>query len=200
MKDIEGFILAGGLSSRMGRDKALLPIGCTSFLGEAMCAVGIVARRVRVVGSRPGIKSYGLPVVDDIYEGAGALGGIHAALSACETRWAAVIACDLPFVTSELFARLAPLQEDGRPQPLCALYAADACLDAAEELMRTGDLRPRALLQKVRTRWVTSDELSDLEGAPLFFTNVNTPADYEEALREVERSWAKGKSEEGGVN
>ena len=198
MTDIEGFILAGGLSSRMGADKAQLRLGGRTFVELAADALGAVARVVSVVGSRPGVGSHGLPVVPDVHEGLGAMGGLHAALSACGARWAAVVSCDLPFVTGELFARLAslrreesqavaPLQDDGRPQPLCALYAARECRAAADELIRAGELRPRALLRGVRTRWVAFEELSDLEGSRLFFSNVNTPADYEEALREGKR-------------
>jgi molybdopterin-guanine dinucleotide biosynthesis protein A len=149
---------------------------------------------VRVVGSRAGIESHGLPVVCDVYEGLGALGGLHAALAACQTTWAAVVSCDLPFVTGELFERLAslrgdevdavaPVQEDGRPQPLCALYSPARCLESTERLIRTGELRPRALLRAVRTRWVSFAELSDLDGSQHFFDNVNTPADFERARR-----------------
>ncbi|HEX8687919.1 MAG TPA: NTP transferase domain-containing protein, partial [Pyrinomonadaceae bacterium] len=151
------------------------------------------------VGSRPGLESHGLPVVRDIHEGLGAMGGLHAALADCAARWAAVVSCDLPFVTGELFLRLAslraegaeavaPLQEDGRPQPLCALYEAAACRAAAEEMIRAGELRPRELLRRVRARRVAFDELSDLEGSALFFANVNTPAEYEEARERLEVS------------
>ncbi|MET0626451.1 MAG: molybdenum cofactor guanylyltransferase [Pyrinomonadaceae bacterium] len=193
MDDIEGFILAGGLSSRMGEDKARLRLDGRTFVERAAGALRAVAPRVNIVGTRPGVGGHGLTVVPDVYEGLGAIGGLHAALSACAARWAAVVSCDLPFVNGGLFARLAalrdeemeavaPLQEDGRPQPLCALYAAGVCRDAAVELIRAGELRPRALLKKVRTRWVAFDELSDLEGARLFFTNVNTPEDYEKAV------------------
>lgn len=196
MTDFEGFILAGGRSSRMGEDKAWLRLGGRTFVEIAAGALSTLAGRVSVVGSRPGVESHGLAVVPDRHAGLGALGGLHAALHACEATWAAVVSCDLPFVTPALFARLAalggegveavaPLQEDGRPQPLCALYAAAACLPAAEELIREGDLRPRALLRRVRTRWVAFDELSDLHGSANFFRNVNTPADYEEAKRQV---------------
>lgn len=194
MNDVEGFILAGGLSSRMGEDKSRLRLGRRTFVELAAGALATVAGRVRVVGSRPGVESHGLAVVRDVHEGLGALGGLHAALASCKARWAAVVPCDLPFVTAELFERLAslraedvdavaPVQDDGRPQPLCALYAAARCLDVAEELIRAGELRPRALLQAVRTRWVQFDELSDLRGSQLFFRNVNTPADYEEVKR-----------------
>jgi molybdopterin-guanine dinucleotide biosynthesis protein A len=203
MLDTEGFILAGGLSSRMGVDKSRLRLGRRTLVEIAAGALATVSERVRVVGSRPGVEAHGLTVVRDVHEGLGALGGLHAALAACGAPWAAVVSCDLPFVTAELFERLAslrgeevdavaPLQEDGRPQPLCALYAA-RCLRAAERLIRAGELRPRALLQTVRTRWVTFEELSDLEGSGLFFENVNTPADYAAAVEEGKRQRAKSK-------
>ncbi|MDT5269194.1 MAG: hypothetical protein QOH49_1380 [Acidobacteriota bacterium] len=192
MLDTEGFILAGGLSSRMGEDKSRLRLGGQTFVEIAAGALASVSNRVYIVGSRPGVESHGLPIVSDIYEGLGALGGLHAALAACEAPWVAVVSCDLPFVTRELFERLAslrgddvdavaPVQDDGRPQPLCAFYAAVRCHEAADALIRAGELRPRTLLQKVRTRWVQFQELSDLDGSDLFFNNVNTPADYEEA-------------------
>ena len=198
MLDTEGFILVGGLSSRMGEDKSRLRLGRRTFVEIAAGALATISGRVSVVGSRPGVESHGLNVVRDVHEGLGALGGLHAALAACGTPWAAVVSCDLPFVTAELFERLAslranevdavaPVQQDGRPQPLCALYAAVECRAAAEELIRAGELRPRALLRRVPTRWVAFGELSALEGAHLFFVNVNTPADYEEA-KEVDSS------------
>jgi molybdopterin-guanine dinucleotide biosynthesis protein A len=119
------------------------------------------------------------------------LGGLHAALAACEAEWAAVVACDLPFVTGELFARLAalredaeavvPVQPDGRLQPLCALYRTHPCRDIARELIERGERRPRALVQMVRARMVAWEELADLDGAQKFFENVNTPEDYRNA-------------------
>jgi molybdopterin-guanine dinucleotide biosynthesis protein A len=196
MAEIEGFILAGGLSSRMGEDKSHLRLGGRTFVEIAAGALGAVAERVCVVGSRAGVEVHGLPVVRDLHEGIGAMGGLHAALTACGARWAAVVSCDLPFVNGGLLARLAslrvdgseavaPLQDDGRPQPLCALYLAEPCRAAAEELILAGELRPRVLLGRVRTRWVAHEELTDLEGSRLFFRNVNTPADYDEAMLEA---------------
>jgi molybdopterin-guanine dinucleotide biosynthesis protein A len=194
MTDIEGFILVGGTSSRMGADKSLLRLGGRTFVELTAEALKPLACVVRVVGSRPAADGHGLPVVRDVYENLGALGGLHAALSACEARWAAVVSCDLPFVNAELLARLAylrredldavaPLQEDGRPQPLCALYDAAACRTVAEALIQTGELRPRVLLGRVRTRWIAFEELEDLPGSANFFRNVNTPSEYEEARK-----------------
>lgn len=192
MIEVEGFILAGGASRRMGADKAGLAFGGETLVARAGRALAAVTSRASVVSSREGHDVFALPVVPDVHAGAGALGGLHAALAACRAPWALVVSCDLPFVTPELFARLAsfayeqvdavaPVQRDGRPQPLCTLYAARACLVVAERLLEKGELRPRVLLGQVRTRWVAPDELSDLTRAEHFFTNVNTPAEYERA-------------------
>ena len=192
MIEIEGFILAGGASSRMGADKAGLALGGETLVARAARALSAAAARVSVVSSREGHEVFGLPVVPDVHAGAGALGGLHAALAACRAPWALVVSCDLPFVTPELFARLAsfagddcdavaPVQPDGRQQPLCALYAARACRAAAARLLEEGERRPRVLLREVRARWVFPAELSDLTRAEYFFTNVNTPAEYERA-------------------
>jgi molybdopterin-guanine dinucleotide biosynthesis protein A len=113
---------------------------------------------------------------------------VHAALSACSAEWALIVACDFPLVTGELFTRLAglgedfdavaPIQSDGIPQPLCALYRVRPCLPRAEQLIKSGERKPLALLQSLHTRWVSFAELSNLAGADRFFENINTPEDY----------------------
>lgn len=189
MSDIEGFILAGGASSRMGTDKALLSLGGLTFVERIAGAMRSTTPDVRVVSARQESFSLELPIVADVHRDCGALGGLHAALLACRAPWALVVSCDLPFVTGELFARLrefrgaetdavAPLQRDGRPQPLCALYSTAGCLGRVERLLQEGERRPRVLLRQVRTRWVAPADLFDLRDAGLFFMNVNTPEDY----------------------
>jgi len=197
MMDIEGFILAGGASSRMGEDKSRLSLGGRTFVETTAGALGAVAARVSVVSSRAGAESHGLPVVEDLRAGVGALGGLHAALTSCRAEWAAVVACDLPFVTGELLARLAsmrsdetdavvPVQDDGRVQPLCALYRARVCLEHVGEMIRAGELRPRVMLTRVRARAVAFEELRGLAGSARFFLNVNTPEDYARALGDAD--------------
>lgn len=88
----------------------------------------------------------------------------------------------------ENFQAVVPVQPDGRWQPLCALYRAAVCRERAEELIASGERRPRALLNQVSTRRVAFAELSDLQGANLFFTNINTPEDYENARKKGETS------------
>jgi molybdopterin-guanine dinucleotide biosynthesis protein A len=198
MFEFEGFILAGGASSRMGQNKARLRLGGQTFVARVAAALHVIAPQVSVVSVRPDSAGSNLPVVPDVFRDCGALGGLHAALKACRASWAAVVSCDLPFVTGELLSRLAtratpahdavaPRQTDGRVQPLCALYRPAVCLARAEELLRAGELRPRVLLQHVRTRLVLPVELDDLPNSDLLLMNVNTPDDFARAQEIIER-------------
>ena len=200
MFDVEGYILVGGLSSRMGSDKSQLVFGRQTGVARVATALRALSSRVRVVGARDQGTGAGLENVPDLYERWGALGGIQTALAACESEYAVITACDLPLINAELLVRLwgfvgqtesdaiVPLQPDERPQPLCAIYRREYCAAAAQQLIAQGEHKPRALLAKVRTRWVKFSELSDLPGASDFFLNVNTPGDYERAKKILVRN------------
>lgn len=194
MFDVQGFILVGGASRRMGQDKAQLRLGPETMLERISAQLAPITSSVTLVGNPQAYVGHSLPTIPDVYEKWGALGGIHAALSAAKTDWIIVIACDLPFVTRNLFEKLksfadepidaiVPIQADGRPQPVCALYRRAACLPEIERLVSAGEHTPRALLANVRTRFVQSPELGDLPGAENFFLNMNTPEDFERVKR-----------------
>src|SRR5688572_8425303 len=187
MERIAAFILAGGASSRMGTDKSQLRLAQQTFTQRIAETLLQLTDSVFIVGRDSDESS--LRSVADVYSKWGALGGIHAALAACSREWAIVVACDLPFVTSELFSYLAeqrmdhdavvPIQEDGRPQPLAALYRVDPCLRQATDLIEAGRRRPLDLLEAVKTRWVAFDEMRNFARAQSFFVNINTPEDYD---------------------
>jgi len=193
MDQIEAFILAGGASSRMGTDKSQLLINEKTLTQHIANTLFQVTDSVTLVGHD--VDDTRLKVAKDVYPGWGALGGLHAALNACTTQWAMIIACDLPFVTPALFVQMdnkrqeqdceavVPIQPDNRPQPLCALYRVNPCLTIAGELIENGKRRPLDLIDRVNTRWVAYSELEELEQAEKFFVNINTPADYYEATR-----------------
>jgi molybdopterin-guanine dinucleotide biosynthesis protein A len=206
MLDVEGFILVGGASSRMGADKSGLLLNGKTTVSLISEALRPVTSRVSVVGTSVEATSSGLRGVPDLHEHWGPLGGIQAALNACETVHCIIIACDLPFVTSELLAYLfkirseadtapaavVPLQSDGRPQPLCAVYSKAPCLAAAEKSIALGEHTPRAMLDKIDTRYVDFGELRNLSGSEHFFLNLNHPEDYEEAKEIALQRWSAG--------
>jgi molybdopterin-guanine dinucleotide biosynthesis protein A len=184
---LQAFILAGGESRRMGRDKSQLLLENRTFTDRIAETLFQITDSVTLVGSRQENSRYAS--VPDVFPAWGALGGLHAALAACRAEWAIVVACDLPFVTTELFRHLnslrdghdavVPLQPDGRPQPLSSLYRIETCLPRATELIEAGKRRPLDLLELVNTRWVPFNELTNLDQAEKFFVNINTPDDYD---------------------
>ncbi|HEX7174402.1 MAG TPA: molybdenum cofactor guanylyltransferase [Pyrinomonadaceae bacterium] len=199
MLDIEGFILAGGASSRMGADKAQLRLGGQTLVETVAGALSEITLTVRVVSSRHGGELCGLTVVPDFYDDCGALGGLQSALTHAEAAWVAVVSCDLPFVTGGLLSRLTtfvkegveavvPVQEDGRVQPLCALYERRQCLEIVERLLREGERRPRVLVAQARTRLADFALLADLPASHLFFLNLNSPDDYAQAVAALDTS------------
>jgi molybdenum cofactor guanylyltransferase len=191
MDQIEAFILAGGASSRMGKDKSRLILEGKTLVNRISQSLTDFASRITIVGQQS--QDPTLEGVADIHPKWGALGGIETALANCQTEWAFVIACDLPFVDSDLCWRLGtyrkgydavvPIQLDQIPQPLCALYKVDPCLVQVTELINAGKRRPLDLLQSVNTKWVPYADLEDLPGAQNFFVNINTPEDYYDASR-----------------
>jgi molybdopterin-guanine dinucleotide biosynthesis protein A len=187
ISQIQAFILAGGQSRRMGTDKSQLRLENQTFTERLAETLEQVSDAITLVGARYAHPKY--KSVADLYQDWGALGGLHAALAACESEWAIVVACDLPFVTAGLFNYLAslranydaivPIQPDGRPQPLAALYGIEPCRQRAAELIESGRRRPLDLLELVNTRWVPFNELRNLDQAEKFFVNINTPEDYD---------------------
>jgi molybdopterin-guanine dinucleotide biosynthesis protein A len=187
ISQVQAFILAGGQSRRMGTDKSLLPLQNQTLRERIAETLELVSDAVTLVGARSAHSKY--KSVADVYGDWGALGGLHAALAACESEWAIVVACDLPFVTAELFEYLSslrtncdavvPVQPDGRAQPLAALYRVEPCRQSAAELIESGRRRPLDLLELVNTRWVPFSDLRNLDQAEKFFVNINTPDDYD---------------------
>lgn len=191
MDQIQAFILAGGASSRMGADKAQLLISEQTLIQRIANTLFEVFESITVVGRE--VEDPRLNAAMDVYPKWGALGGLHAALNACASEWAFVIACDLPFVSAEMIKRLTtlredfdavvPIQPDGRAQPLSSLYRTESCLHQATQLIEAAKRRPLDLLDKVNTRWVPFSELSQLPASQNFFLNINTPEDYYEATQ-----------------
>jgi molybdopterin-guanine dinucleotide biosynthesis protein A len=196
--DFTGYVLAGGKSSRMRTDKAFLEIEGETFLHRAVKALETAgANPLKIVLNKAQTNFIErlpdrVPHIFDIYENSGALSGIHAALSDCRSEWIIILAVDLPFVSSEAienlariaysskdFAAIVPVQTDGRPQPLCAVYRAEDCLPKLEDLLSKNTSAPvRDFLELVPTHFIGQDELVTNTSEDLFY-NVNRPSDFQ---------------------
>ncbi|MEX2467984.1 MAG: molybdopterin-guanine dinucleotide biosynthesis protein B [Gemmatimonadota bacterium] len=197
-----GAVLAGGKSTRFGRDKAQAVVGGERLLDRATSVLGEVCAEVVVVSSRSEHDGAGWTRVPDLRADMGPLAGIEAALRHAEETGAAgvvVLACDLPGVGADALRRLlreigsaaavAP-ERDGTPgfEPLCAVYAT-GCAGPAAELLDEGVRSAHRLLDAVDGHVV--------RGTMSAAVNVNTPADLERAARQHEPGRGPSDTESG---
>jgi molybdenum cofactor guanylyltransferase len=187
MSSATAFVLAGGQSSRMGSDKALLSFGEQTLLQNALRIAAGAAAQTCIVGPSKLYLAYG-DVVEDIFPGCGPLGGIHAALSASQTDLNLVLSVDIPLMTSDFLHWLLLQAEAARelivlpdaaggPQPLCAVYR-PAVRDYAEQALQRGEYKIARLFTQVPTRRLDEQQIVAAGFSPAIFQNVNTPEEY----------------------
>ena len=190
---MDGLLLAGGKSSRMGgRHKGDLLYGNETFTTRM---IHEFSKDADTIWISYGAKVHGTyencRIVRDIYPDCGPIGGIHAGLTACESDEVMVAACDMPFLKIELFRYLYKQMEeagkqekvaydgavsvlDGRIHPLSAIYRRTAALVMEQQILK-GNYRIRAALDKMKILYV------DVTGNARFaymLQNVNTMEEY----------------------
>ncbi len=175
----------------MGRDKAALPFGDETLVVRVVRIVRGVASDVVLVAREGQPLPDGLDAVRDPAEGLGPLAGIAAGLAAIMGERAFVAACDMPLLRPALVRRLFELSRgwdacvpvvDGFAVPTCAVYARGLA-DRAAALVAARQLRPLALFESVKTRFVGGDELRDVDPELASFLDCDTEEAYAEALR-----------------
>jgi molybdopterin-guanine dinucleotide biosynthesis protein A len=192
--DVTAFVLAGGESSRMGREKAMLELGGSTLLERALQLALTVAAEAMVVGSRGEFERYGR-LLEDVYPGQGPLGGIHAALWASPTDLNLILAVDTPFLEARFLEYLvAQARESGAVvtlprtadgfHPLAAVYRR-AFREVAEQALAEGRNKIDALFAQVETRVLEEEELRRFAFAPAIFENLNTPEELERARQRL---------------
>jgi molybdopterin-guanine dinucleotide biosynthesis protein A len=182
----------------MGTSKALLPFGPETMLQRVVRLLSTVVSPIVIVAA-PGQELPALPadviVTQDEREGRGPLEGLRAGLKALpeEVDAAYVTSCDVPLLVPAFVTQMLGLAErydvavmeiDGFPHPLSAVYRR-AVLPHVEDLLAHDRLRPVFLYERVKTRRVHAAEMTADPGLRTL-RNLNTPADYEEALRDAE--------------
>ncbi len=200
-------VLAGGESRRFGAPKALALVGGARVIDRVVAAArGALGEAVLVASRAELFADLGLRVRPDAVPGAGALGGVHAAL-----RWAAeegrpgalCVACDLPFLPAGLLRAMVDGAADGSAdavvpestgrrgvEPLCAFYSV-RCLAEAERMLESGELRLMGLLDRVRPARIPLAQVRRWGAPEVMFLNVNTPADHVRA-EEIARTGEAG--------
>jgi molybdopterin-guanine dinucleotide biosynthesis protein A len=205
---VTGFVLAGGRSVRMGRDKALIELGGRTLIERAVAKLGEVCAAVRILGDSPGLGRYA-PLVPDLHPGCGPMGGIEAALAGCATEWALVLPVDVPFLPGAFLGRwaggvlergrmgvrLGMCAVDGQPQPAVVMIHRDLGSYLTQSIAR-GELKLYPALVAAasglaRDSGLEEGRVLEVHGcaepeARWWFANLNTPEDLSQAEQRVE--------------
>ena len=192
MDDVTVFVLAGGQSTRMGRDKALLRLGGQTLLERALALAHRIAPRVAVLGPREKYAAAGERIIEDEFPGCGPLAGIHAALGASETDLNLILSVDMPFVPLEFFTYLL---ERARSRPSAQVtvpriggIVQGTCVacrrsfrSVCESRLKLGLCKVEDSIRLANPQYIEEEEIRARGINPGVFRNLNTPEDLTEA-------------------
>jgi molybdopterin-guanine dinucleotide biosynthesis protein A len=208
--NVEAFLLVGGKSSRMGRDKALLELNGSPLIQRtADLLVPLAAKTTLVISANQPANptntnpysTFELPTLADRWPNAGPLGGIATALAATNPLWCLILACDMPFLTKDwlvfLLGQIAQSESDGTRQidaivpetnrglePLCAIYRSSCAQSLADGLDR-GVRKVTDALASLNLKRITENEWRQFSPDGNLFGNLNTWQDYLEAQQRL---------------
>ena len=200
--NVRGYVLAGGASSRFGRNKALVRFGITPLLLEIVQLAQTCASEVAVIAGAQKYRDLAanLQIIEDLWPGEGPLGGIitalqHTPASDCSVEWNLILSCDMPFLTAEWLQFLVAHAREANkeiqvilphsahgPEPLCACYRSSAA-GPLKNVFDRGVRKVTQALKEVRTEVLDESVWKRFDSAGHLFWNMNTPADFEEAQR-----------------
>ncbi len=186
-------MLAGGKSSRMGQDKALLDMGGKTLLEWTVHLAREVARDVLIVTDK--LDRYtcaGVDIVADVYPESGPVSGIITGMRLAGEGWHLVTACDMPWlkkeaveymmhqISGDVEVILPGSADEG--EPLCALYSHHA-LQQIERYFAAGRRSARGMVKDLHTLYISREELCRVCHEPRLFRSVNEYSDWQEYTR-----------------
>ena len=192
--NLTAIVLAGGNSSRLGRNKANEPILGISLIEHVVDRLRPMADELLIVTSQ---EQTDLPelgktrVLTDAYPGKGPLAGLYTGLSAARYPRSVVVGCDMPFLNTELLRYMVGLSDDfdavvprlgqSKVEPLHAIYA-KSCLEIIKTHLEHNHLETHAMFDKLRVRYVEETDCRRFDSQLLSFLNINNQADLDRAV------------------
>ena len=194
---ITGVILAGGKSSRFGRNKALVEFNGSRLIERVIGVMGSVFKNLIIISNSPHEYSYlKLPIHEDIIKGLGPIGGIYTGLKTIQDEMGFFVACDMPFINENLIRYMIEVRNDfdavvpkidWKMEPLYALYT-KKCLPVIRELISSGVYQTIESYRKVRVRYVSVEEIKVYDPLLRAFMNVNKPDELINAVSREEEN------------
>ena len=187
LSEVSGIILAGGKSSRMGTEKALIEYGAQRLIDTALKVFRELFPEIIIVANAPcDYLDQDTVVVTDIFPGKGPLGGIYTGLFFASNEYAFVAACDMPFLDPAFIRYMTSLingydivvpRSSSGSEPLHAVYSRK-CLNRISSLLGSGELKITGFYKGMRTRWIEAEDCLRFGAGEKMFFNINSPQDF----------------------
>jgi len=185
---ITGVILAGGSSKRYGQNKAFLKICGTPLIDSVTEAMKTIFKRVILVANEKKDYEYlEIPIVEDLVKGLGPIGGIYTGLMSMPDKAGFFIACDMPFINSQLVRYMVDIKKDNHAavvpsvaseiEPLHAIYT-QSCIKPIRSLIDSHRYQVRLFYDYIPVRYVREEEVKKFCRPSMAFLNVNTPDEF----------------------
>ena len=189
LKNTNGYILAGGKSSRMGSDKGLLFFNGKPIVQIIIEQLQPAVNKTIIVSNNSDYEKFGLEVIPDLIQGKGPAGGIHAALSHMDSEQIFIVSCDMPYITAKAIqymmeqashSQITLPTNHGKAEPLFGVYSKE-CLPLWQQLIEQGMIK----LQEMAARFdllklnTNNNELFN----DSLFLNINDKNDFQKALK-----------------
>jgi molybdopterin-guanine dinucleotide biosynthesis protein A len=185
-------ILAGGKDTRMGQEKAFLKIGKKTIIEEQKKALSKIFEEIIIVtNTLKSFKNVNAKVIKDVIPDVGPLGGLYSGLTVSSNIHSFLIACDMPFIDLQLIDYMIkqigendiviPLSSKGI-ETLFAVYSLN-CLETIRQQIEFRNLKLLDILNFFKVRYISQEEVEKFDPKEFSFFNVNSPKDYEEALK-----------------
>jgi molybdenum cofactor guanylyltransferase len=193
-------VLAGGKSSRLGRNKILERVGDKALLDRVLSSFSLINDEIILVTTEntelPPVKQYsGLKVIVDLFPNRGSLGAIYTGLVTSRFQYSVVVAGDMPFLNVDLLSYMISIAEgfdlvayctEDFPELLHAVYSKN-CLVPMESLIRRNNLRIIGMLPFIRMRHLSMEEIERFDPQHLSLFNVNTEEDLKKGREMASR-------------
>lgn len=195
-ENIQAYILAGGMSSRMGTEKGLVKLNGESFIQRILSQLNNVFQNVSINSSNTQYKSFGVPLVIDIIPQCGPLSGIHACLSNCKKPHAFIISCDVPLIRSESIHKflnernekfpIQVLEYKNQIEPLFGIYST-SLLPEIEKRLKKKDWSVLNFVQESSHQRINLNNIS--ENPEEEWININSPQELLQTEKKL--TWVK---------
>ena len=190
-KNINGYILAGGKSSRMGTDKGLLHFHGKPIVQTIIDQILPTVNKTVIVSNNAEYEKFGLEVFADLITDVGPAGGIHAAMTHTDSEQILVVSCDMPYITTDAIQYMIeqasqsqitlPLNRE-KIEPLFGVYS-KKCLPLWQQLIEQGMIKLQEMVthfELLKINIETNELFNDL-----LFLNINDKNDLQRALKKL---------------